>query len=164
MSESDARFLVDGFARLVNSTFDPVFTASILADDFTDYSDSINFLIYGASQPEKFGTPTFTSLAAFSAGQGSQPPVPLTVLSLDLYTCSSIAWRWRAFPGDLPVQGIDIFYTVKTDQTDNGANGWKIQTVYAEFNVANWALDIGGTCVPPPPPPGTLGKRSFKIV
>jgi len=66
-------------------------------------------------------------------------------------SCTNIAWRWLAYPGNeqYEVKGINIIYAV---QGTGSAHGWQIGTNFAEFNSAAWVLDIGGTCVAPPPP------------
>jgi hypothetical protein len=150
LSTADAAYIVNGFALLINSTFNATLAADILAVNFTDYSDSVDFL---AGIP--LGTATFTSLAAFEAGQSGQAPIPFQILSIDAVTCTNIAFRWLAFPGTgkYEVKGINIAYTDRTGNLANGADGWQIQTNFVEFNVAAWDLDIGGNCTAPPPPP-----------
>ena len=154
LTTADADYLVNSFALLINSTFSTTLAADILAVNFVDYSDSIDFL---AGIP--LGEAIFTSLASFEAGQGGQAPVPFQVLSIDAVTCSNIAFRWLAYPGTgkYEVKGINIAYTAQTGSTGNGANGWQIQTNFVEFNVAAWDLDIGGSCTAPPP---TKARRS----
>ena len=149
LTTADADFIVNGFALLINSTFNATLAADILAVNFVDYSDSIDFL---AGIP--LGNATFTSLANFEAGQSGQAPIPFQVLSIDAVTCNNIAFRWLAYPGtgQYEVKGINIAYTAQTGNATNGANGWQIQTNFAEFNVAAWDLDIGGNCTAPPPP------------
>jgi hypothetical protein len=149
LTTADADYLVNSFALLISSTFNVALAADILAVNFLDYSDSIDFL---AGIP--LGEPTFTSLAGFEAGQGGQAPIPFQVLSIDAVTCTNIAFRWLAYPGTgrYEVKGINIAYTEQTGSATNGANGWQIKTNFVEFDVAAWALDIGGTCTAPPPP------------
>jgi hypothetical protein len=149
LTQADADYLVNSFALLINSTFNGTLAADILAVNFTDYSGSINFL---GGIP--LGNATFTSLAAFEAGQSGQAPIPFQILSIDAVTCSNIAFRWLAYPGfgKYEVKGINIAYTGQTGTATNGANGWQIQVNFAEFNVAVWDLDIGGKCTAPPSP------------
>jgi hypothetical protein len=154
LSQADAAYIVNGFALLINSTFNANLAAAILAPTFIDYSDSIDFL---AGLP--LGTAPFTSLATFEAGQSGQAPVPLQVLSIDAVSCTNIAFRWLAYPGSgrYEVKGINIAYTARTGNANNGADGWQIQTNFVEFNAAAWDLDIGGTCTAPPP------SRAMKV-
>jgi len=143
---ADAEYLVNGYALLINSTYSYTRAADILAINFIDYSDSVNFL---AGVP--LSTAIFTSLAQFDASQSQQEPIPLQVLSIDAVSCTNIAWRWLAYPGTglYEVKGINIIYAV---QGTGKANGWQVGTNFAEFNSAAWDLDIGGTCVPPTAP------------
>jgi hypothetical protein len=158
LQDVDVNHLVNGFALLVNSTFDPNLSADILNVDFTDYSDSINFLT--GQTP---GAPTFSSLQQFDVGQGGQPTVPLEILNIEAATCDTVAFRWIAYPGPLSVKGITIFNAIQANGT---SNGWQIKTQFAEFNVAAWTNDLpGGNCQAPPPPPSnqvpTNGRRSL---
>ena len=146
LSDSDVTHLTDGFALLVNSTFNPTLAADVLSVDFTDFSDSINFLTGQA-----LGSPTFASLIQFDAGQGGQPTVPFSIQAIEAVTCDTIVMRWLAYPGPIPSRGITIIHATVGNGT---ANGWQIRTQYAEFNVAAWTNDTpGGSCVAPPPPP-----------
>lgn len=152
------------FAELVNSTFSASLASDILASGFQDFSDSINFL---TGQP--YGSATFNGLAAFDAGQSGQTPVPFTILET-VQQCTTLVIRWVskcsscrfhtvhrvlmfpqvAYPGAQPARGFTLMHTVQGNGT---ANGWQIQTQYAEFNVAAWDNDTpGGNCVAPPPP------------
>lgn len=157
LTTADAAHLVNGFAELINSTFSVTLAADILATNFTDYSDSIDFL---AGLP--LGSATFTSRAQYDADQSSQAPVPLQVLSIDAVSCTNIAWRWLAYPGtgDYEVKGINIIYAVQGNGT---AHGWQIGTQFVEFNSAAWTLDIGGTCVAPPPPSKMFKRESSAL-
>lgn len=132
-------------------TFDVALANSLIADDFVDTSDSINYL---AGIP--LGGPTFSSKAAFIAGAGSQAPMHFTLLNVDGVSCNGvIAFRWVTFPGSgqLEAKGINIIYTVNGgDLNSIGPGGWQVSRVFTEFNSAAWIVDIGGTCPPPPPP------------
>jgi len=140
----DASYLVNSYALLLNSTFDATLAADIISPTVEEFSDSINFL---AGIP--YGAATFSGLAVIEGGIASQPPMPFEVLSIDAVTCTTVAYRWLAYPSPAgPVRGITIFYATLGTNTANGANGWEIQTQFVEFNSAQWVLDIGGTCVP----------------
>lgn len=147
-----AQQLVNGFLSLI-SAFNSDTANAILADNFMDTSDSINYL---AGIP--LGSPTFPSKAAFEQGQGSQPAVPISLLKIDAVTCDGvIAFRWVAFPatGKLEVKGINILYTVHSGGKDSrGSGGWQISQVLSEFNSAAWIVDLGLPCNPPPAAPG----------
>jgi hypothetical protein len=124
------------------------------AASFTDISSSINFLT---------GAPvdavTFPNRDAFIAGQGSQPPIGFAVLGIDAVTCAAdnsgkgvIAFRWKATIGANLTggsKGINILYVQNTGDRTRGVDGWVIETVYSEFNNANWVKEFGGTCAVP---------------
>jgi len=112
--------------------FNTALANTLLADDFTDLSDSINFMANITLQ-----TVTFPSKQAFIYGQGSQAPVQ-KVQTLNIWhDCHSITWRWFLLPGvgaNVPVAGIN--YMVMNEKK-------QIQTNYAEFNNAAWLLSYG---------------------
>ena len=143
--------IVNGFLSLI-SAYNNDTANALLADNFVDTSDSIDYL---AGIP--LGGPTFPSKAIFELGQGSQPPVPISLLKIDAVTCDVIAFRWVAFPaiGTLGVNGIDILYTVNGgDKNSVGPGGWQISQVFSEFNSAAWIVDLGLPCNPSPATPG----------
>jgi len=149
---SVATQIVNEFLSLI-SAFNSNTANALLADNFVDTSDSINYI---AGVP--LGSPTFPAKAAFVQGQGSQPSVPISLLDIDAVTCDGvIAFRWVAFPatGKLEVKGINILHTVNGgDKNSVGPGGWQISQVYSEFNNAAWLVDLGLSCNPPPPTPG----------
>jgi hypothetical protein len=136
--------LVEGFGSLI-SAYSNATANSLLAADFTDTSDSIDFLI-GA--PE--GTVTFPSKLAFELGQGSQPPIPFTVINIDAVTCSTVAFRWFVTIGPKIIKGINVFDASFSGNKNLGVEGWQIETNFSEFNSGLWLEAIGGTCTPPP--------------
>ncbi|EXJ87495.1 hypothetical protein A1O3_04455 [Capronia epimyces CBS 606.96] len=105
-----------------------------LSDQFTDISDSINFM---AGFP--LGSVTFASKAAFDYGQGVlQPEVSVTTLNV-FHDCNSVTWRYRLLPNPqaLPVTGINHFII--------DADG-KILKNYAEFDNGAWLQSFGQQC------------------
>lgn len=140
LTDASASYLVNGFGKLLTA-YTTADAEALLASDFTDTSDSINFL---AGYPA--GSVTFPSKAAFEAGQGSQPAIGFQVYSIDAVTCKVIAFRWAALLGGSPIKGINIIYASNLNGTDAG---WQIETNYSEFNSGLWTQEIGGTCVPP---------------
>ena len=140
-----ASAIVTGFASLLTN-FNAATANSLLADNYIEYSDSINFL---GGFP--LGGPTFPSKQAFIAGQGQQPPLPaFEVLNIDAVTCGgTIVFRWLAQVGSeqQEIKGINVFYTSYTGQ--GGFGGYQISETFSEFNSGSWVVDIGGTCVPP---------------
>ncbi len=101
----------------------------LLADDFTDYSDSINYL-----KRDPLGEVAFDSKAAFIQGQGTQPPFP-SVDTLDwFHTCDEIAWRWQGNYTPKPIRGINMFKINNKKQ---------IQTVLVEMNSGAFLYNVG---------------------
>lgn len=138
LTSSTASTLVSGFSSLLTA-FDVNVANALLASDFTDTSDSINFL---AGIP--FGSTTFPSKAAFIAGQGTQPAIGFSVLNIDAVTCDTIAFRWAATLGpQTPIKGINI---LKASNLNATTAGWQIKTVFSEFNSGLWSQEIGGVC------------------
>jgi hypothetical protein len=122
---------------------------NLLAPNFTDTSDSIDFL---AGIP--LGSVTFPSPAAFIAGQGAEPAIGLEIINIDAVTCDGvIVFRWVAQVGEQidEVKGITVLNTVASgsDCTVVGPSGYQLSAVFSEFNSAAWVLDIGGTCSGP---------------
>ncbi|KIW81351.1 hypothetical protein Z517_04376 [Fonsecaea pedrosoi CBS 271.37] len=108
-----------------------------LASDFSDISDSINFM---AGFP--LGSVTFPSKQAFDYGQGVlQPEVAVTALNI-WHDCNTITWRWRITSTRFPVNGINHMII--------NSEG-KIQKNYAEFDNAAWLQSFGLSCATNPP-------------
>ncbi|KEF63550.1 uncharacterized protein A1O9_01528 [Exophiala aquamarina CBS 119918] len=138
LTSTTASDMVNGFASLLTA-FDVNVANSLLASDFTDTSDSINFL---AGIP--LGSTTFPSKEAFIAGQGTQPPIGFTVLNIDAVTCDTIAFRWAATLGpQTPIKGINILNVSNLNGT---STGWQIKSVFSEFNSGTWSQQVGGQC------------------
>ena len=102
---------------------------SLLADNFTDYSDSINYL-----KQTPLGEAAFATKAEFIAGQGTQPPFP-SVDTLNMFhTCTSIAWRWQGNYTPLPIRGVNMFLINEKKQ---------IHTVLVELNSGAFLKNVG---------------------
>lgn len=140
LTQESVDYLVAGFEGLI-SAYSDANADKLLADDFTDFSDSINSL---AGYP--VGAVTFPSKAAFKAGQGAQPAVPIQTLAVDAFTCDTIALRWLVTLQPEPVKGITI---LKTSNAQGQKDTWQIKTIFTEFNSISWLKDIGGTVTLP---------------
>lgn len=140
LDSTSAAFLTNGYGSLLTAYSNATANA-ILSTSFTDTSDSINWL---AGIP--LGGFTFSSLSAFIAGQGTQPPIGFSVTEI-MFSCTEVAFRWVATVGlkKWPVKGINMFTATNLNNT---AAGWQIQNMYSEFNVGAWEIDIGRTCSP----------------
>lgn len=141
LTSDTANSLISGFSKLLTN-YDNKTADALLASDFTDTSDSINII---AGYP--LGSVTFPSKAAFKAGQGSQPPIGFTVLSVDEIDCTKVGFRWEAVPNlalpNMKVKGINSFVASNLNGT---AQGWQLKTMYSEFNSCQWVLAYGGKC------------------
>jgi hypothetical protein len=140
LSGAQATYVVNSFINFLENTdfyvpgdFDLELANAVLASNFIDQSDSINFMIdvkYPGSI--QLGNITFDSPQDFDVGQGEeQPPIPsVTTLNLE-YGCNFIAWRWLADfgQGSNPVQGINLMYTNAAGQLEKD---------YSEFDNAAW--------------------------
>ena len=140
LDSTSAAYLTNGYGSLL-SAYTNATANAILASTFTDTSDSINWL---AGIP--LGGYTFSSKAAFIAGQGTQPAIGFNVTEI-MFSCTEVAFRWTASVGRkaFPAKGINMF---TTSNLNNTAAGWQIQNMYSEFNVGAWETDIGRTCTP----------------
>jgi hypothetical protein len=103
LTEDTAANLVNGYASLLTAYTNATANA-LLSSNFTDTSDSINWI---AGIP--LGSATFSSLAAFIAGQGTQNSIGFTV-SETMYSCTQVAFRWVAAVGyqTYPAKGINV--------------------------------------------------------
>lgn len=139
LCDSDADVIGNDFAQLI-SNYSADFATKVLADDFSDQSDSVNTLIdSGTTGPIPLGSTTFATKATFLAGQGSQPDVPFTILQT-WHTCDTVIIRWVANPGPQQVQGFDA---IIVEPSSNGFQPYQIKTVYGEFNSGAWFADLG---------------------
>lgn len=140
LSASTASGLVYGFASLI-SNYSTATAESLLASDFSDTSDSINFL---ANVPE--GVTIFPTKLAFEIGQGAQPPIPFSVINIDAVTCNVVAFRWFVTINSINIKGINIFVAKYSGNKSLGVRGWQIETNYSEFDSGLWFEAIGGKC------------------
>lgn len=139
LTNDTATVLISGYSSLLTNYTDAV-ADSLLAADFTDTSDSINEL---AGYPP--GSTTFPAKIAFKYGQGAQPSIGFTVLSIDTVTCTNVAFRWAANVGQglFPIKGINSFVA---SNLNNTSQGWQIKSMYSEFNSLGWLINLGGQC------------------
>ncbi|KAK4569858.1 25S rRNA (adenine2142-N1)-methyltransferase [Recurvomyces mirabilis] len=158
MNDAQAQQVANNFKGLISAYTNDLANA-VLTTDVQDFSDSVIELIDGgcpSSSPGPapyiaLGSPTFTSLATFEAGQGGQPNITFNILNV-WHNCDTVTVRWRGplpNPGPIPpppavqeqVTGIIVLET--------SFNGWQsaqqflIQTIYSEFNSGAWLYDLG---------------------
>ncbi|KXT17177.1 hypothetical protein AC579_331 [Pseudocercospora musae] len=140
MSDNDAQTVANHFNELI-SNYSNSSANAYLTSDFNDYSDSVSELINSGCNagPATLGAATFTSRAAFEAGQGSQPNIPFKQLNV-WHNCDTVTLRWETtvMPGaPQAVRGIIVLESVYQNSK------WLIKTVYSEFNSGAWLVDLG---------------------
>jgi len=143
MSASEAQGVATNFGLLLTNYTD-AFADATLTTDFDDYTSSVATLIdAGCTGPESLTTVTFDGRAAFEGAQGGQPAIPFEQLNI-WYNCDTVFLRWRTALTPEFVTGIAV---METTANPGGDQPWLINTLYSEFNVGAWLVDIG-TFVP----------------
>lgn len=150
LSDDKAQEFVDAFKDLLEHTSYPGgqlgpagsgyhfnVSAKYLSPNFTDYSDSINWM---AGIP--LGSVTFPSRDAFDKGQGlGQPELKVTTKFVH-HGCKHVTWKWNAVPpSNASVMGINHMI-INDDLTQIVEN-------HAEFDNAAWLYSFGLQCKPP---------------
>jgi len=144
LCDSDADQIGQDFADLIQN-FNATFANLVLADDYTDQSDSVETLIDATGGNIPLGSTTFATKADFIAASASQPPVPFKILQT-WHTCDTVIIRWVANPPAVPgvteqqVQGFDALIV---EPSSNGFQPYQIKTTYGEFNSGAWLVDLG---------------------
>lgn len=135
LTSNEVNDAVNTYQQLIANYTESV-AQQYLADNFIEYSDSINTF---AGIP--LGQPTFPSKQAFIAAQASNPPTPLVVQDIKAVQCDTIALTWTATFGEAQesVRGITTLVTTKQ------SGCWQIQRIDVEFNSLIWLVDIGGS-------------------
>ena len=165
LTDDAAKKIVDNFRDLLEFTsyngtqgapgrgYHQAISDATLAADFTDISDSINFM---AGKP--LGSLTFPSKKAFDIGQGAnQPEVKTETLNI-FHDCSSITWRWKITPQVDPRSGLTAYpvvginYMIIDDKN-------MIKKNYAEFDNGAWLQSFGKQCAVAPV---TVGPNALK--
>jgi len=140
MSAAEAQGVADNFGLLLtNYTTD--LALATLTEGFDDYTSSVATLIdAGCTGPQSLTEVTFPGRDAFIAAQGSQPPIPFEQLNI-WYNCDTVFLRWRTALTPEFVTGIAVMET--TAAPSGSEYPWLINTLYSEFNVGAWLVDIG---------------------
>ncbi|KAK0632049.1 hypothetical protein B0T14DRAFT_415458 [Immersiella caudata] len=134
LTEAEAKEIVDIYVRLIANYKDED-CEKYCADSFVDRSDSINTFIF-----RPLGEPTFATKKIFMDAQGSNPPFPVVVDSIDAVACKSIGMKWHATFGaaNKPARGITLIGVTKEK------GWWQISSLDLEFNSLIWLLNMGG--------------------
>jgi len=158
MSQAEAQQVADNFQSLI-ADYSVDDANAFLSEDFMDYSDSVSSLIdAGCTGPQPLGDATFSSRAAFEAGQGAQPPIPFEQLNV-WYNCDTVFLRWRTALTPEFVTGIIVGETQPNTNTTEGAQPWLINHIYSEFNSGAWLVDVGSFV----PSCGSSSRRMLRM-
>lgn len=156
LDDNAAQKVAENFRSLITN-YSNSSAAAYLSEDFHDYSDGVNTLINAGcpNGPQPLGTPTFTSLETFQAGQGSQANIPFEILNV-WHGCDFVAMRWKSpnpqeeedDDGEVPpqqeqVQGLVVLEVCQGGGQQEGEEAWVIDVVYSEFNSGAWLYDLG---------------------
>lgn len=184
MGKKEAQVVADNYAELIRNYTDELALAS-LAENFTDYSESVNSLINTCPQGDAAITlpllaPTFTTREEFMIGQGQQPLINFEQLNIH-HDCKSVTIRWKTtntapitptLANPRPVVGIILLEVVKAPAGNQYP--WIVETAYSEFDAAAWLQNLeqaGGICAGTPNPSspplelpsGTVGPAATPI-
>lgn len=150
LCKSDVDELIDAYKGMITFWDDAKHT-KYLADDFYDWSESINSLIPPVGLP--LGFPIFNK-TSFIEHQHTQPDhLPLQVDKLGPWNCDSASLVWSATfavpkPGLVAgkVRGVTILTAA------HNAGQWQIKGLDVEFNNIQYLNNIGGSVTRPTPP------------
>ena len=142
---NDTASVVANNFRSTITNYSNALAAQVLSPNFQDYSDSVNELINNGcpNGPQPLGSATFSSFAAFEAGQGGQPSIPFQILNI-WHNCKAVTLRWRSSaPGFVqPEEQVTGIIVLETSYV-GGDEPFLIDTVYSEFNSGAWLYDLG---------------------
>jgi hypothetical protein len=135
LSKKDAKEIVAAYTRLIGDFSQE--DVKYLADDFSDWSQSINTFVR-PSPP--FEGQTFNKESFIAAQSNSKlPKTPITVESQPIVDCNQIAFVWSStFGKGRPARGITILDTTKKGKQ------LQIKRIDVEFNSLTWAYNLGG--------------------
>ncbi|EON61138.1 hypothetical protein W97_00349 [Coniosporium apollinis CBS 100218] len=136
VTDREAAALVPRFQELYRFA-DQAVADEILTDDFHEYSDSVNWIIFNATKPP--GAPVHTSKAEFLATwqavqAATGPGEPFEPLNI-WHSCHTISFRWISRTRPYPLIGVDVL--------ELHPKTHKIQNDYAELNTAALLANAG---------------------
>ena len=145
----EAHHLAKGYAALVGA-FKESDAHYWLADDFLDYSDSINVF-----KGNTLGTPTFNKAGFIEAQSNTaNSPTPMTVIGEPVVDCDRVAILWSStFGKGWVARGLTIVEVRENDKYKGGEGDvkgdrkgegrWKMTRWDVEFNALAWAYNMG---------------------
>ncbi|KAF1818061.1 uncharacterized protein K489DRAFT_298998, partial [Dissoconium aciculare CBS 342.82] len=148
LTQTNAQAGAEIFRQLIQN-YTNTLALEALTDDFVDYSSAVNLIRNrGNEGPIKVNGVSFDGRPQFMAAQGSQPQIPFDTLNV-FWGCDHVAMRWqtlRSANGQktersrIPVVGNAILHTVPDN---SNSYGFRIKTLYSEFNAGAWMLNLG---------------------
>lgn len=137
ITRPEARDLAQAYAALVGAFTEPD-ANHWLADDFVDYSASINAFIGKPLDGPTFDKASFIA----SQGAGNLSPTPIEVIGEPVVECDRVAILWSStFGKGWPARGISIV-GVRRNKGKDGSN-WLMTRWDVEFNSLAWAYNMG---------------------
>lgn len=167
LTDEDANAVAGVFQQLIQG-YTLELTEEALTVDFVDWSSAVNIIRNrGGEGPNVVNAVTFTSREEFSANHGKQPNIPFETLNV-FHGCNSTSVRWQTLrsgngqPNEqaaIPVVGTAILETIPDSEN---SFGWRIKTLFSEFNTAAWLVNNGvftpNSTLTPPPAKRDLGE------
>ena len=150
LSKSEVKELSGAYSRLIGAFQEA--DLKYLADDWLDYSQSINTFIADpyAAPPLTFNKEAF----AFAQVANADHPTPLVLEGEPVVDCTRFAIVWTSTFGrqPKPVRGITVIEAKPYKNGNPVMTRWDV-----EFNSLNWAVNVGGYyCLDLPPQAGGL--------
>jgi hypothetical protein len=160
LTDEDATEVASVFQQLIQG-YTLELTEEALTVDFVDWSSAVNIIRNrGGEGPNVVNAVTFTSREQFSANHGKQPNIPFETLNV-FHGCNHTSVRWQTLRSGngqvneqaaIPVVGTAILETIPDSEN---SYGWRIKTLFSEFNTAAWLVNNGvftpnSTLTPPP--------------
>jgi len=160
LTDEDAQEVASVFQQLIQG-YTLELTEEALTVDFVDWSSAVNIIRNrGGEGPNVVNAVTFTSREQFSANHGKQPNIPFETLNV-FHGCNHTSVRWQTLRSGngqpkeqaaIPVVGTAILETIPDSEN---SFGWRIKTLFSEFNTAAWLVNNGvftpnSTLTPPP--------------
>lgn len=148
LSPQDAQAAAGIFQTLIRN-YTNEFALEALTEDFADWTSAVAIIRNrGNKGPYVVNDVTFTPRQAFMDAQRSQPPIPFDILNV-FYGCNHTTVRWQTTrsangqkteANDIPVVGLAILETVPDA---NNSFGFRVKTLFSEFNAAAWLVNLG---------------------
>ncbi|KAG9561478.1 hypothetical protein KCU71_g7101, partial [Aureobasidium melanogenum] len=147
ISAADAVLVANGFGQIL-SNFSTSWGDVLIADGFTDQSDSVATLMHSPNVvASDLGSITFGTKESYLAGEQASPGVPFTLLNT-WSSCNAVTFRYVLSPPGLKVQGMAVAEVQQAKKNGTGvgegSTKWQIKTFYGEFNSAVWLTDLKG--------------------